>query len=99
MDLEFLGDSSCVSAAGFKAGYLTVQFQDGTMYTYTDVSPQVWVAFKRSTSKGWYFNTSIRNRYSFFEGSAPDSGPLKYIDEKYFNDLVEEGVEELPEAL
>lgn len=86
MDLEFLGDSTCVAAAGFKSGYLTVEFQDGSMYTYTDVEPQSWVAFKKSTSKGWHFNKYIRNRYSFFEGMAPDTGPLKYIDQKYFEE-------------
>lgn len=92
MDLEFLGDSTCVSAAGYKGGYLTVQFQDGSMYTYENVDPSSWVAFKKSVSKGWHFNKYIRNNYIFFEGEAPDTGPLKYIDQKYFENLP--GVEE-----
>ena len=89
MDLEFLGDSTCVAAAGYQSGYLTIEFQDGTMYTYTEVSPQAYVAFKRSVSKGYYFNINIRNRYPYFEGMPPDTGPLKYIDEQYFESFIE----------
>lgn len=86
MDLEWLGDSSCIQAAGFKAGFLTIQFQDGSIYTYQGVSPQTYVALKRSTSRGYYYNTAIRNNYSFFEGMAPDTGELKYIDQSYFEE-------------
>jgi len=86
MDMEFLGDSSCVQAAGYEKGYLTVQFEDGSIYTYESVGPSAWSAFKRSTSKGYYFNKNIRNRYSFFEGTAPDSSELSYIDAKFFEE-------------
>lgn len=72
MEMEFLGDSSCVAYAGYEAGYLTVEFQDGLVYTYHNVNPQVYGAFKRSTSKGYFFNKKIRNVYSFFEGEAPE---------------------------
>lgn len=72
MDFEFLGDSTCVESAGFEAGYLTVNFQDGTTYTYSGVSPYVWRSFKMSVSKGYFFNKNIRNNYSFEEGNAPD---------------------------
>jgi hypothetical protein len=86
MDMQFLGDSSCVKAAGFAGGYLTIEFQDGTIYTYEGVDQSTWRGLKMSSSKGYYFNKAIRNSYSFMEGEAPDSGPLKYIDEKYFDD-------------
>jgi hypothetical protein len=72
MEMEFLGDSSCISSAGYEAGYLTVEFETGEVYTYSEVPPQVYGAFKRSTSKGYYFNRAIRNNYSFTEGPAPD---------------------------
>ena len=87
MDLEFLGDSSCIKAAGFSHGYLTIQFQDDSMYTYEGVDASTWRGLKISTSKGWYYNKNIRNSYSFFEGTHEDEGPLKYIDSKYFDDL------------
>lgn len=87
MDLEWLGDSSCVAAAGYKAGFLAIQFQDGSIYSYEDVSPQTWVAMKRSVSKGYYFNINIRNSYSFIHGMPPDSGPIKYIDQEFFEEL------------
>lgn len=86
MDMEFLGDSSCVRAAGYEKGYLTVEFEDGSIYTYESVGPSAWSAFKRSSSKGWYFNKQIRNNYSYFEGIAPDSGELSYIDQRYFEE-------------
>lgn len=70
MELEYLGDSTCVQAAGFDKGELTVQFQDGSIYTYTGVSPLIWYNFKRVTSKGWFFNKNIRNNYSFYEGGS-----------------------------
>lgn len=87
MDMEFLGDSSCVKAAGFAHGYLTIEFQDGSIYTYEGVNASTWRAMKTSVSKGWFFNKNIRNNYSFSEGSAPDSGPLKYIDQEHFDNI------------
>lgn len=87
MDLEFLGDSSCVQAAGWQGGYLTVQFQDGKIYTYEQVPVGVWRNLKTYTSKGYFYNKNIRNVYSFFEGSAPDTGPLTNIDAPFLEDI------------
>lgn len=89
MDMEFLGDSTCVRAAGYEAGYITIEFQDGTIYTYSGgITPQKWGAFKRATSKGEFFNYNLRNiGLTYFKGTAPDTGPLKYIDEAYFDNL------------
>lgn len=72
MDMEYLGDSTCVESAGFEAGYLTIEFTDGTVYTYDGVDPYVWRSFKQSISKGWFFNKNIRNSYNYSEGTAPD---------------------------
>jgi|SRR5215469_14270609 len=90
MDLEFLGDSFCLRAAGFERGYLTVQFQDGSVYTYENVSPQTYVALKRSVSKGYYFNRMIRNNYSYFQGVP--SEPTN-IDAKYFEQVLDTAVQ------
>jgi hypothetical protein len=93
MDLEYLGDSECIEAAGYKAGFLVIQFKDGTMYTYESVSPSTWVSLKRSASKGYYFNKYIRNNYSFSYGDSSETGSLKFIDEKYFTEEALEATE------
>ena len=64
-ELQFIGDSTCVAAAKFVQGDLTIQFQDGTVYTYHEVHPFVWYNLLRALSKGWFFNRYIRNSYSF----------------------------------
>lgn len=63
-------DSSCIKEADWTytysgSGDLDVEFTDGTHYIYHGVSPLVWANLLRVTSKGWFFNKSIRNRYSF----------------------------------
>lgn len=87
MELQYLGDSTCVQAAGFEAGELTVQFQDNSIYTYHDVHPFYWYNFLRSTSKGFYFNRNIRNNFSFTEGMADN---ISYSSDymKVMNDLL-----------
>lgn len=67
-DYEFIGDSSCVAAAKFSKGDLSIQFQDGSTYTYHEVHPFVWYNLLRATSKGWFLNRYIRNNYSFTVG-------------------------------
>jgi hypothetical protein len=89
MELEYLGDSSCVQSAGFDSGELTVQFKDGKIYTYVGVSPLVWFNFLRSTSKGYFFNRNIRNNYSFYEGTSQNSSTS---NSKIMNDMIEEGL-------
>ena len=74
MELEFLGDSDCISSAGFEKGYLCIEFTDGSIYTYEGVEPSTYASLKRSVSKGYYFNKAIRNNYSFSEGYPPDLG-------------------------
>ncbi len=72
MDMEYLGDSTCIDAAGYEAGYLTIQFQDGTVYTYHSVDQYTWRGLKTSPSKGYFFNRNIRNNFPFTHGPAPD---------------------------
>lgn len=91
MDMEYLGDSTCIRSAGYQGGYITIEFQDGSVYTYTGVTPQKYVALKRAVSKGEHFNYNIRNiGLSFFKGTAPDTGPLKYIDADYIDSFIME---------
>ena len=89
MDLEYLGDSSCIQAAGFEAGYLTIQFTDGSEYTYQNVDPYVWRSFKLSVSKGFYFNKYIRNNYTFTEGPAPDLSQNTKLYDKIIDSIME----------
>jgi KTSC domain len=42
-----------------------VTFVSGRRYVYADVPPEVFDAFKTSTSRGTFFNHEIRDRYAF----------------------------------
>jgi hypothetical protein len=62
-DLQFIGDSTCIQAAKYNipTKTLIIQFQDGTIYQYYGVHLFVWYNLLRVLSKGWFFNTRIRN--------------------------------------
>lgn len=64
-EMQFLGDSDCISSAKYFKGTLTIKFTDGTSYAYSGVHPFVWANLQRSTSKGWFFNRYIRKQFSF----------------------------------
>lgn len=66
-DLEFLGDSDCIASAGYdiEEQTLTIEFTDNSSYEFYGVHPFVWFNLQRVTSKGWFFNKNIRNRYSY----------------------------------
>ena len=44
---------------------LLVVFQSGRRYTYQDVPAETYIAMTRSFSKGEFFNTHIRDNFSF----------------------------------
>jgi hypothetical protein len=44
---------------------LRVRFTSGIIYDYENVSEQVYKEMKASFSKGIYFNSHIKNKYSF----------------------------------
>ena len=46
---------------------LTVTFTTGRVYQYFLVPPDVAAAFRMAFSKGTYFNTRIRDHYTFRE--------------------------------
>ena len=46
---------------------LTVTFTTGRIYQYFMVPPYVAASFRAALSKGTFFNTKIRDRFSFRE--------------------------------
>jgi hypothetical protein len=44
---------------------LTITFRDGSSYTYHGVPADVYSRLLDDSSKGWNFNTFIRNGYAF----------------------------------
>lgn len=60
-------DSTCISSAGYdpESNDLEIEFTDGTVYTYYNVSGHQFSRMLRSHSPGWYFNRYIRDSYSF----------------------------------
>lgn len=46
---------------------LTISFTTGRVYEYFMVPPDVAASFHAALSKGTYFNTRIRDRFSFRE--------------------------------
>jgi hypothetical protein len=45
-------------------GRLTVAFKSGRVYEYYMVTPSVAAAFKAAASKGSFFNSEVRDRYT-----------------------------------
>jgi hypothetical protein len=50
-----------------KTSELTITFVSGRRYVYTDVPQDVFDAFKAATSKGTFFNSEIRDAYTYGE--------------------------------
>ncbi len=51
---------------------LAIAFKSGKRYTYVDVPREIFAALEQAPSKGDYFNTHVREQYSFVR----DSGKL-----------------------
>ncbi|HYX46288.1 MAG TPA: KTSC domain-containing protein [Sphingomicrobium sp.] len=49
------------------SGQLWVEFTTGRRYVYSDVPREVADTFRSAFAKGVYFNTRIRDRYSYRE--------------------------------
>ena len=50
---------------------LLIVFQSGRRYTYQDVPPEMHEAMMSSVSKGEFFNTHIREHFTFVRESTP----------------------------
>ncbi|MEF2495020.1 KTSC domain-containing protein [Vibrio mimicus] len=59
--------SSAINGIGYSkiSEILDIEFSDNTVYRYEGVPEGVWESFKAASSKGRYFNMSIKDKYSF----------------------------------
>jgi hypothetical protein len=59
-------DSSMIQAAGYDADkrQMSVKFNDGHTYVFSDVPNSVYDDLRSSDSAGGYFNSSVRGKYS-----------------------------------
>ncbi len=64
MDREKV-DSSNLESVGYSEGVLEVEFKNGAIYRYFDVSSETFKELMNSDSLGKYFNSNIRNNYEF----------------------------------
>lgn len=65
-------ESSVINAIAYDDGDLFVWFVSGRVYVYHDAPRCVFECFERAASKGKFFNTLIKGRYSWDE--AADAG-------------------------
>jgi hypothetical protein len=58
-------DSSSLKSMGYarKTQTLEIQFANGSIYRYDDVPLALWTEFRRSESKGKFFQEKIRDRF------------------------------------
>lgn len=64
---QYQSSSSAISNFGYStiSEYLDIRFKQGGGYRYNNVPKSIWNYFMNSSSHGTYFNTHIRNQYSF----------------------------------
>lgn len=65
MEREVVKSSNLLSA-GYDADkkILEVEFNGGTLYQFKDVESEIWQEFQRTDSKGKFFHSAIKNRYT-----------------------------------
>lgn len=56
--------SSNISEIGYHEGRLQIQFANGSRYAYDNVPREIHADFMASESKGKYFATHIRPKYT-----------------------------------
>ena len=56
--------SSNITSAGFENNVMRVEFGNGTMYDYKEVSAEVYNDFLQAKSQGKFFNVSIKGKFS-----------------------------------
>ena len=63
---QWSASSSALSAFGYSSinSLLDIEFQDGSIYRYSGVTPNIFTGFINASSQGGYFNSNIRNNYA-----------------------------------
>ena len=59
--------SSNLSSASYdsETAELTIEFNNGSTYLYSNVPPGIWTGLQASGSQGSYFHNSIKPRFRF----------------------------------
>ena len=59
-------ESSNLASIGYdsETSTLEIEFKNGAIWQYFDVSESVWYEFDSSESKGRFFNREIKGKYS-----------------------------------
>lgn len=67
-------ESSVLASAAYSPGerQLYLEFRNGAVYRYFDVSPQQYGEFLAADSKGRYFDLSIRDRFECQQVNPPN---------------------------
>ena len=60
-------ESSTIASAGYilRGGILEIEFQSGAVYRYNSVPKKIFAALAKARSKGRFFGSEIRGKYSF----------------------------------
>ena len=58
-------ESSNVKRIGYENCLLIVEFQNGNVYSYSDVPRQVFEELQNAPSKGRYLNENIKGKYNY----------------------------------
>lgn len=69
-------DSSNIASMGYDTEHmvLEVEFRNGSIYHYVEVSPDLWVAMQEAPSAGQFLNQSIKPIHDFGTGEfEPDA--------------------------
>lgn len=58
-------ESSNIDAIGFENNILIVRFMSGSVYSYSNVEPEVYESFLNSESKGKFLHQHIKGKYEY----------------------------------
>ena len=66
-------ESSSLASVGYgrASKLLEIEFRSGSIYRYREVSESVFAAFSAARSKGHFFSTQVRGKYSFDKLRGP----------------------------
>jgi hypothetical protein len=68
-------DSSTLASVLYlpKRRQLELEFRSGEIYRYLEVPPQAYRELLAAPSKGFYFNSNIRRKFTFIQFSSPSA--------------------------